>query len=128
MPALLCKCWHNSALHVLEAGIEQEIESIQNSPPTAAEVERAKTSIEAARYRGSINSGLESPLGRAIAIADYSVFEHDPDLVNTELKRYLAVTPEQIQAAARRYFVPENRSTIEIQPGAGNPHGEGSAQ
>ena len=60
-------------------------------------------------------------LGRAIAIADYTVFQGDPNLVNTELEHYMAVTPEQVQAVAKKYFTPQNRSVLEVKAGAGAP-------
>ena len=33
----------------------------------------------------------------------------------------MAVTPEQVQAVARKYFTPENRTVVEIKPGASAP-------
>jgi zinc protease len=40
----------------------------------------------------------------------------DPELVNTELGRFLAVTPQDIQRVARKYFVPENLTLLEVYP------------
>ena len=40
----------------------------------------------------------------------------DPELVNTELQRFLNVTPEDIQRVARKYFVQENKTLVEVYP------------
>ena len=40
----------------------------------------------------------------------------DPELVNTELQRFLDVTPQDIQRVARKYFVPENKTVVEVYP------------
>jgi predicted Zn-dependent peptidase len=37
-------------------------------------------------------------------------------LINTELDAVLAVTPAQIQAAARKYLTPEHRAVLQIDP------------
>ena len=39
--------------------------------------------------------------------------------MNTELARFLAVTAEDIQRVARRYFVPENMTVVEVSPETG---------
>ena len=38
----------------------------------------------------------------------------DANLVNTELVRFLAVTPADIQRVAQRYFVRENLTLVEV--------------
>ena len=40
----------------------------------------------------------------------------DPELVNTELQRFLNVTPQDIQRVARKYFVQENKTLVEVYP------------
>lgn len=104
--------------------IYQQIDALKQKPPTAEELNRVKIRMRAAKYRGAF--GQESVLGRAVALADYTVRQGSPELINTEIDRYMAVTPEQIQAAARRYFTPENRTLVEIRPGQA-PSGPPSA-
>ncbi|MCW3097599.1 MAG: Peptidase [Chthonomonadaceae bacterium] len=107
----------------LEQAIYAQIEAIQQSVPSVDELNRIKTRLRAQRYSGGVGGfgGLDTMLGRAILIADYAVFQGDPNLVNTELERYMAVTPEQVQAVAKKYFTPQNRSVLEVQAGAGAP-------
>ncbi len=106
----------------LEQAIYAQIEAIQQSAPSVDELNRIKTRLRAGRYTGGGSfGGLDTMLGRAIAIADFAVFEGNPNLVNTELERYMAVTPEQVQAVAKKYFTPQNRTILEVKPGAGMP-------
>ena len=43
--------------------------------------------------------------------------EDTPELVNTEADRFLSVTAEEVQAAARKYFVPGNMTLLEVHGG-----------
>jgi len=45
-------------------------------------------------------------------LACFTLFDNDPQLVNTILDGFLAVTPAQIAAAAKRYLIPENRAIV----------------
>jgi predicted Zn-dependent peptidase len=45
-----------------------------------------------------------------------AVVLRDPELVNTELQRFLSVTPEDIRRVARKYFVQENKTLVEVYP------------
>jgi len=48
-------------------------------------------------------------------------------LINTEMEAMLAVTPEQIQAAAKKYFTTDKRVVLEIQPAPqGGPGPQGA--
>jgi hypothetical protein len=58
----------------------------------------------------------QSTLYRAQRLAEYTLYDGDPTLLNTELERYLAVTPEEIRAAVKRYLLTENHSVIDVVP------------
>jgi hypothetical protein len=58
----------------------------------------------------------QSTLFRAQRLAEYTLYDGDPNLFNTELERYLAVTPEEITAAVRKYLLTDNHSVIEVVP------------
>ena len=55
---------------------------------------------------------------RAIEIANNTVLFNDPNLINTELDRLLAVTPEQMQKAAQKYLKTPSRTVITTMPAA----------
>jgi predicted Zn-dependent peptidase len=54
--------------------------------------------------------------GISESLASYYTFYKDPGLINTEIERYLAVTPEEIVGVARKYLVPENRVVLYYLP------------
>jgi zinc protease len=91
--------------------VQDEIGKIQNAPIEAKELDRIKTQLRANRVRG-----LQGSLERAKAIAQYTVADGNPALINTEMDTMLAVTPAQIQAAAKKYLTPDRRAVLSIQP------------
>jgi predicted Zn-dependent peptidase len=49
-------------------------------------------------------------------LACFTLFDGDPQLVNTILDGFLAVTKEQVQVAARKYLQPQNRAIVFRKP------------
>ncbi len=49
-------------------------------------------------------------------LACFTLFDGDPNLVNTILDGFLAVTPGDVQAIAQKMMVPTNRSIVLRQP------------
>jgi zinc protease len=101
--------------------VQDEIARLQNTPVDAKELERVKTQMRADRIQA-----LQSSLSRARTLAQYELADGNPGLINTELDAMLAVTPAQIQAAAKKYLTPERRAVLEIVPappaaGSGEP-------
>lgn len=108
----------------VEALILAEIERVKTEGVGIAELNKAKNQYRLARFAtGSEGefSSLQTPLGRALALAEYTLFDGDPSLINSEIDRYLAVTPEQIREAAKRYFGAANRAVLFINPGKAKP-------
>lgn len=62
----------------------------------------------------------QSSLGRAQAIAEYTLYDNDATLVNTELDTLLKVTPEQIKAAVAKYLDTENHTLLDVVPAGKN--------
>ena len=91
-----------------QLNILQRIEALEREKQ---ELERAKTFFRSTR----INQ-LQTSLSRAQLLGQYEIFDGDPNMINTEMDRYMAVTPEEIQSAARRYLKPEVQTVMEIVP------------
>jgi zinc protease len=106
-----------NATHTPEEGereVDDEIARLRNEPVSAYELETAKNQI----LREFILS-RETTKSRADELGYDAEILKDPELVNTELARFLAVTAEDIQRVARRYFVPENMTVVEVSPETG---------
>jgi len=103
--------------------VQEEFAKLQNQGIEAKDLERVKTQL-----RASIIKDMQSSLSRARALAQYAIVDGDPALINTELDRMLAVTSAQIQAAAKKYFVAQKRSVLEIAPAPGAQPGNSGAK
>jgi predicted Zn-dependent peptidase len=91
--------------------VQSEIDTIQKAGVDLKELNRARTFL-----RSSQISRLQSSLHRAMLLGQYELFDGNPDYINTELASLVAVTPEQIQAVAKKYCLPERRFALEIVP------------
>ncbi len=102
----------------VEAAVDAELAQLRKTPPSLAELEKAKRQL-----RAMFVFGLQTNNGRAIQLGEFEASYSDARLLARELSQYLAVTPEAIQRAAARYLTPERRSLVEILPAAkaGNP-------
>jgi predicted Zn-dependent peptidase len=107
----------------IEEQIQEEITRLQTTPADAKELERVRQQLRASQIKE-----LQGSLSRARQLAQYTVVDGNPELINTELDKMLAVTPAQIQAAAKKYFVPEKRSVLEIVPSPNGQPGSGAKE
>ncbi len=106
----------------LERAFEEELERLGREPISADELARARALIETFELEA-----LQRVEERADRLAQYATLLDDPDLINRQLERYLAVTPERIQAVAAEVLRPDNRLVLTYVPTAG-PAGEPSTE
>jgi predicted Zn-dependent peptidase len=104
---------------VVERAFEEEIERLGREPVTADELARARALIETFELEA-----LQRVEERADRLAMLATLLDDPDLINRQLERYLAVTPAEIQAVAAEVFRPENRVVLTYVPAAGAARGQ----
>ena len=95
----------------LEKSIDAEIAKVQNELISEKEFEKLRNQIESEFVTS--NSQMA---GIAESLATYHMFFGDANLINNEIDRYLAVTREDIMAAAKRYLVQNNRVTLHYLP------------
>jgi len=94
-----------------QAEIDAELERLKCEPVPAGELTKAKQQI----LRDFVlTRDTSRSLGEELGYA--AVVLKDPELLNTELDRFWAVTAEDIQRVARRYFVPNNLTVVEVHP------------
>ncbi len=89
----------------VESIIDTEITRLQNEPIADWELEKAKNLSR----RSSIQA-LQSSMGTAIRLGQYSVFYNDPNLINTQFQKIAAVTKSDVQRVAARYMKTTNRT------------------
>ncbi|HXW62646.1 MAG TPA: pitrilysin family protein [Candidatus Acidoferrales bacterium] len=94
-----------------EKGLVAVLDGMKGSPMDELELQKAKNQ----EIAGFI-LGRDTDEEKAVAIESAAVIGKDPDLVNTELQRYLAVTPAGIQSVAKEYFVPQRATVLIITP------------
>jgi zinc protease len=82
----------------------------------AKELERARTLLRSERI-----TSLQSSLRRAQLLGQYEILDGAPELINTDMEKFLAVTSAEMQAAAKKYLTPERRSVLEILPAPPKP-------
>ena len=92
-----------------ETQVDAELSRLKNELVSGADLEKAKNQI----LRDFILS-RQTAQSRADELGYAAVVLKDPELVNTELQRFLNVTPEDIQRVARKYFVKENKTLVEV--------------
>ncbi len=87
------------------------LDELKAKPVEAKEIEKAKNQ----EIAGAI-LGRDTDEEKAVALASAAVIGKDPALVNTELDRYLKVTPADIQRVAQTYFDLKRATVMIITP------------
>jgi hypothetical protein len=59
---------------------------------------------------------------RAQRLAEYALYDSDPQLLDTELDHYLSVTADEIKNAVARYLDVDNRVVLDIVPAPAAEH------
>ena len=104
------------AFSLANMGIDpKQVEEAMN-----AEFERVKTELISEKEFQKLRNQVESDFiqanstvaGIAESLANYHMYYGDANLINTEIKKYLAVTREDIQNAAKKYYNKDNRVVV----------------
>jgi predicted Zn-dependent peptidase len=93
----------------LEAGLAAEFTRIAREGVSDAELTKAKNA-----YRTQLITQRQQVLFRAEALQSANLFLGDPEAVNTNWRRYLAVTQTDVKRAAETYFRPDNALVLLI--------------
>ncbi|MCC2548127.1 insulinase family protein [Hymenobacter sp. BT175] len=93
--------------------ITKAIDQIKNAPIDARRLADTKSAL---KY--DFLMGLDSPDQIANALAEFIWLSGDPQSLNRMYALYDQVTPADIQAVAKKYFVPEHLTVGTIGPGA----------
>jgi predicted Zn-dependent peptidase len=99
------------------ASIESVLAEVREKGITEAELTQAKTSLRSA-FLENIEGGFMPRFGRANLLAAFTLFDDDPKRINTILDELEKVTVEDVKAAAAKWFVTSNRTSIDSRPAA----------
>jgi predicted Zn-dependent peptidase len=100
----------------VEAAINEEITRLQREPIADWELAKAKNA-----YRRSSIQSLQSSLGIATRLTQFAIFYNDPNLINTQFEKIAAVTKEDVQRVANKYFKATNRTVGITMPAKAAP-------
>jgi zinc protease len=100
-------------LQKVEDAIYEEISTLAKNGPEDWEMEKVRNGVR--KHQVGTTS---SDLNRATTMAQDAVFYNDPTLMYTEVKRYDAITKDDIRRAAQQYLTQNNRSVLITLPKA----------
>ncbi len=96
----------------LEKGIDEEISAVEKDGVSTAELTKAKAILR----RRWIQT-RSSDLYMAVTLGDFAVKFSDPNLLNTLGANYDALTVDEVNAVAKKYFERDQRSVVITLPG-----------
>jgi predicted Zn-dependent peptidase len=94
--------------------IDRVLHEVKNNGVTSAEVERAKRKLLAEKWRNLERIGGFG--GKADLLNEYQTFVGDPGYLGRDIARYQAVTPQAVQAFARKFLPDDRRLILETVP------------
>ena len=97
--------------------IEGVLDEVRKNGVTAAELAQAKTTMRSA-FLDDMEAGGMPLFGRANLLGVFALFDDDPGRINTILGEIDKVTLEEVKAAAAKWLVPTNRTSIDSRPAA----------
>jgi predicted Zn-dependent peptidase len=95
----------------VEAAIYEEIDKLKNEPPQDWEMLKIKNGNRAGYF-----ASIRSAQTRASLLSTYKVYYDDPNLINTRLARFNAVTKADVQRVAKTYLAPSRRTVMVVTP------------
>jgi predicted Zn-dependent peptidase len=101
---------------VLDA-VESVLAEIRTKGISEAELAQAKTALKSSFFE-DMEGGMMPRFGRANLLAAFALFDNDPARINTILAELDQVTVDDVKAAAGRWFVPANQTSIDSRPAA----------
>lgn len=107
----------------LEKALKAEVLRLKDEPVTVDELNRVKAQVTASKVYEK-----DSTYGQAMAIGVLETTGYGWELGEQLLDRIKAVTPEQIQAVARKYFVDEGLSVAVLDPQPIDSESNGAAK
>jgi zinc protease len=94
--------------------VDKVINAVQEHGISAEELQQAKVN-----FRSLFLENLEAGFGRSDLLAALALYDDNPNRINTILTDLDRVTAADVQAVAKKYLVPSNRTSIDRVPEGG---------
>lgn len=101
----------------VQNALAQEVRALRDAPPSDEELERVKRNLRASLFAQLENVGGFG--GKADVLNDFEFRAGDPGQFTPYLEKVLAATPQDVQAAAKKYLADEHRATVTVLPQEG---------
>jgi len=88
-----------------------EIKDLATLGPSDDEMEKLRNNL----FNSAVRS-RQSSLFRAQQLAEFALYDNDPELFNSDLANYLKITADQIRDAVANFLDTDNRVLLEIVP------------
>jgi zinc protease len=88
-----------------------EIKDLATQGPSDEEMEKLRNNL----FNSAVRS-RQSSLFRAQQLAEFALYDDEPELFNSDLANYLKITADQIRDAVADYLDTDNRVLLEIVP------------
>ena len=98
--------------------VDKVIGAVQEHGISEEELQQAKINFRS-QFLENLEGGIIPGFGRADLLAALSLYDDDPNRINTILTDLDKVTAAEVRAAARKYLVPGNRTVIDRVPEGG---------
>ena len=89
--------------------IMHQINDLATVGPSAEEMQKLQNQLI-----NDVTRSRQSSMARAQQIAEYALYDGEPNLINTELETLLAVSSEQIKESVGKYLNTENRALLDV--------------
>jgi len=95
----------------IREAILTEIRDLATRGPSDEEMEKLRNNL----FNSAVRS-RQSSLFRAQQLAEFTLYDNDPELFNSDLANYLKITADQIRDAVAKFLDNDNRVLLEIVP------------
>ncbi len=89
--------------------IMHQINDLATNGPSAEEMQKLQNQLI-----NDVTRSRQSSMARAQQIAEYALYDGEPNLINTELETLLAISSEQIKESVGKYLNTENRALLDV--------------
>ena len=103
-------------INAVSKSMREVVSGLADRPPSAEELEKVKNTIVS-----RLVVGRQTMQAKADAVGAAASLLGDPERYNTELSKYQAVTPADVQRVVKEYLVETSETRLFIQPGQAAP-------